>query len=354
MHEYSLMDKIPVGLFMVSADFIVEFWNSCFEDWTGIPRREVLGRDVRDIFPRLRELRYHTRLVKLFEDGLPVVLSYQLNGDLFSSNSKEHPDRIHHSTITIIPGEQGPFALFAVEDRTEVAMRTRVARVELLMRYEVEKELRSALEEKNMLMNELNHRVKNNLNMVRSLLSLEIDSVKDPHSRDVFQDLDVRISSIALLHEMLYKTDIAEGISLDGYLESLCRNIFDTFLPGNSGIRLHLNLAPVRVSTDITLHVGLIVSELLTNSIKYGMKDRGEGRVNVVLELEDQKLLFEVADDGPGFPAGFDLHKAESLGMKLVFMITLQMKGTYEIREGPGSRIRIWVPIPARSPDKTG
>ncbi len=345
MPAYTLIDKIPIGLFLITPNFEVKMWNSCFEDWTGITRQEVLGKDIRDIFPRLREMRYHTRLIKLFEDGLPIVLSYQLNGDIFSSNSKDHPDRIHHTTITAVPGENGPLALFAIEDRTEVAMRTRVARVELLMRYEVEKELRAALDEKNTLMNELNHRVKNNLNMVRSLISLEIDSVEDAHSRDVFQDLEVRISSIALLHEMLYKTDIGLGISLDGYLESLCRTIFTTFLSGERGIVLDLNLSPVRVSTDITLHVGLIVSELMTNSIKYGMKDRTEGTLSVILGTANEILSLEVADDGPGFPADFDISRTVSLGMKLVYMITRQMKGTFELCAGPGSRIRISIPL---------
>jgi len=347
MSEFSLIDTIPVGLFMISRDFRVVFWNSCFEDWTGIGRDSVLGKDIRTVFPRLREPRYHTRLEKLFEDGMPVVLSYQLNGDLFSSISRDHPDRIHHSTVTLVSGENGPLVLFAVEDRTEVAMRTKVARVELLMRYEVEKDLRAALDEKTVLMNELNHRVKNNLNMVRSLIALEIDSVQDAHSRDVFQDLDVRITSIALLHEMLYKTEIAEGISLDGYLESLCRTIFATFLAGEKGMTLDLHLAPVRVSTDVTLHVGLIVSELMTNSIKYGMKDRSEGAISIVLGAGSDVISLEVADDGPGFPADFDAGKTDSLGMKLVYMITRQMKGTFELCAGPGSRIRISIPLPA-------
>lgn len=351
MQEYALLDKIPVGFFMIAPDFEVVVWNSCFEDWTGIDRESVLGKDIRDVFPRLREMRYHSRLVKLFEDGMPVILSYQLNGDLFSSNSKEHPDRIHHCTITSVSGERGPLALFAIEDRTEVAMRTRVARVELLMRYEIERELRSALDEKVTLMNELNHRVKNNLNMVRSLVSLEIDGVRDARSREVFKDLDVRISSIALLHEMLYKTDIAEGISLDGYLKPLCRNILATFLPAESGIALDLEIAPVMASTDVTLHLGLIVSELMTNAIKYGITDRADGRISVSLAAGNRCVVLEVSDDGPGFPEGFDQAASQSLGMKLVYMITRQMKGKVELRSGTGSRIRITIPMPETGPD---
>ncbi len=356
--KYALLDKIPIGLFMINSGFEIVFWNLCFEDWLGIDRSDALGKDIRTVFPRLGEGRYQSRLDKLFEDGLPIVLSYQLNGDIFSAQAKDHDDRLHHCTITSMSGAGGPFALFSVEDRTEVSMRIRLARVELLMRYEVEKELRNALTEKEMLMKELNHRVKNNLNMVRSLISLQGDSVSGTLIGDIFQDLESRISSIALLHEMLYKTGIDNTISLDVYLESLCSTIFSSFLSGDTQIRLALDLSPMSVSTDITLHVGLIVSELLTNAIKYGIKGRPAGRVSVSLTSSEQGLLLVVADDGPGMSEGFDPDKVSSLGMKLVYMITDQLKGMLELlpphTEGPkGCAFRLMIPTKSLKQEKS-
>jgi len=330
MEAFQLADSLPIGLFMVNTEFRVVFWNSCFADWTGLEGESVQGLDCREIFPRLAEPRYQRRLENLFSDGLPVVLSYQLNGDLFSANSKIHPDRVHHSTITLLSGDSGPLALFTVEDLTEVSLSIKTAR--------------AALAEKTMLMRELNHRVKNNLNMMRSLINLQYEGFKDDYSRTIFRDLDVRISSISLLHEMLYKSDLADGVSLDRYLSSLCYNIFETFTPEGSGIRLDLDLGEEAVSSDMTLHIGLIISELLTNAIKYGMKDRTEGIISVKLASSDKELTLVIADDGPGLPPDFDVSALKSLGMKLVHLITDQLDGRIEVDSTRGARFTLHVP----------
>jgi len=260
-----------------------------------------------------------------------VVLSYQLNGDLFSANSKVHTDRVHHSTITLLSGDSSPLALFTVQDLTEVSSSIRTAR--------------AALAEKTMLMKELNHRVKNNLNMMRSLINLQCDGFNDENSKTIFRDLDVRISSISLLHEMLYKSDLSDGVYLDSYLHSLCANIFDTFMPDGSGIALDMEFAEAVVSSDMTLHIGLIVSELLTNAIKYGMKGRREGRISVKLDSIGNVLTLVLADDGPGLPPGFDAGALKSLGMKLVHLITEQLNGKIEVESSGGARFTLRIPM---------
>ncbi len=330
MLAFQLADSMPIGIFMVDRDFRIVFWNSCFADWTGLKIDTVKNRDCRDVFPRLFEPRYQVRLERLFSDGLPVVLSYQLNGDLFSSISKIHPDRVHHSTVTLFNGDSGPLALFTIEDRTEVSQRIKTTR--------------AALAEKTMLMKELNHRVKNNLNMMRSLINLQCEELNDDQPKTIFRDLDVRISSISLLHEMLYKSDLSDGVSLNKYLDALCNNIFDTFTPEGSGINLSLELGEVVISSDMTLHIGLIVSEILTNAIKYGMKDRTDGLISVKLVPGGKELTLVIADDGPGLPPGFDVNALKSLGMKLVYLITDQLNGKIEVDSTNGTRFTLHIP----------
>lgn len=195
-----------------------------------------------------------------------------------------------------------------------------------------------------MLMKELNHRVKNNLNMMRSLINLQCEEFKDEYSKTIFRDLDIRISSISLLHEMLYKSDLADGVSLEHYLGSLCTNIFDTFLPEGSGVRLEMQLAAVAVSSDLTLHIGLIVSEILTNAIKYGMKDRTEGIISIRLDSSAVDLSLVIADDGPGLPPGFDVGALKSLGMKLIYLIMDQLNGTIQLDSIGGMRFTLRIP----------
>jgi two-component sensor histidine kinase len=347
--DYSLLENVPVGIFILDADWVVRFWNACMSSWTGIAASTILARPISDFFPRLAEPRYRSRIDPILGGGPPVILSYQLHGDLFPSRAPTSIAKVRHTTITRISSDGLPLLLFAVEDRTEAANRLREARIEIGLRQQTEVELRKAVAYKDMLVKEISHRVKNNLVLIQGLIALEAEESQvdgDERTLDRLSDLQGRIASIATLHDRLYQSGDSEGVSLDDYFRSLGATIFETFLPRNSEARLELSIEPSSLPVDATLKLGLIATELLTNSIKYALRGRTDGRVSLSIKRPGGGVLLEVSDDGPGLPALGST--SGGLGTRIVAILAEEFCGELRIEAGKGGGTKVL--IPADSP----
>jgi two-component sensor histidine kinase len=335
--SFSLLDSIPMGAFVVSREYTVLYWNLCMEEWTELRASEAVGRDLRVLYPKLRDKSISSRLETVFGGGPPVILSYQLHGDLFPTRRSSLVPRVRQCVASAMPGIDG--ALFTVEDRTDIAAKSREASEELARREAVERELRAAIEERDTLMRELNHRVKNNLHMVQSLIGLESSALDDGPARERLVDLEARVNSIASLHESLYKLDAGSEIRADEYLASIAERLFSA-LSGKPGQpRLELRLAALSLPSERILYLGLAVNELLTNAIKYGGP-----RISLSLAaLPEGGIEARVADDGPGFPTPIPM-RHDALGLRLVEMFAKQMDGSFEADGSSGGSFRLLLP----------
>jgi two-component sensor histidine kinase len=195
-------------------------------------------------------------------------------------------------------------------------------------RWLAEEENRIALKEKEALLQEIHHRVKNNLQVISSLLQLQISDIKDPRSLAIFQEGQLRIRSMALIHEKLYASDSLAQIDLAEYLRDLVQLLVSTYARDPSRVRLDLDLTRTFVSIDAAIPLGLIANELITNSLKFAFPGARTGVIRVEARpLPDHELQFRVADDGVGFPDGLVIEQAASLGLRLVRMLTGQLDG---------------------------
>lgn len=337
---FRLFDHVPTGIFVCGEDLGVVFWNSTMEDWTGLHRGEALGEPLPSLFPRFASDSFKARLDLLREGGPPVIFSYQLNGCIFPHRDPKRIERVQHVTAAGFTDEDGRrLLLFAVEDRTEVASRIRAARSELARRIETEESLRKSVDEKEFLMRELNHRVKNNLNMISSLINLQKDSVVEDSLRSVLDDLNGRIRSFATLHESMHQKDARSTLKLDDYLGTIALDLFETVKPSYSNARLDIDLEEIERPFQEALYMGLIVSEALTNAMKYGLGPAGDGRISIRLRSRGRELELEIADDGEGFPQGFDAETTESLGVKLIWLLAGELKGKARFVSEKGARV---------------
>lgn len=340
--RFSLFDHVPVGVIVCDEEMNTCFWNVCIEDWTGIRRSEIIGKPLVSFFPRFATDRYRERLKLLIAGGPPVIFSYQLNGCVFPHRDSMRIERVQHVTATSFTEKDGKrYVLLAVEDRTEVSSRIRAARLELAKRIETEQVLQKSADEKEYLMRELNHRVKNNLNMILSLISLQKDSAVSGPMRAALDDLDGRIRSFSVLHETLHKRDASATIRIDEYLETIVRELFESMKPAYSTAELRIDIQPVELPFQTALYLGLIASEALTNAMKYGLKPSGDGTVSISLAGNGSGGVLRVTDDGPGFPQGFDPEKGDSLGIKLIRLLAEELGGEAEFESVPGARISL-------------
>jgi PAS domain S-box-containing protein len=203
--------------------------------------------------------------------------------------------------------------------------------------------VQASLLEKVALLKEVHHRVKNNLQVIASLLRLEGRRSTVHDTQAVLADMQGRIHSMALLHEALYRSDRLAGVDLGGYLTQLANQAFRSLAMQSGAVRLDLEVTSVQVGMDLGLPCGLLVNELISNSLKHGFPDGRSGVVRVeLLGLGDTTLLrLRVSDTGVGLPADFEARRGHSLGLQLACDLAEQIGGKLEIGPGPGAAMTV-------------
>jgi len=211
--------------------------------------------------------------------------------------------------------------------------------VDLTERKQAEQAQLAALAEKTVLLREIHHRVKNNLQIISSLLRLQSDQIEAAGAKTVLLDMQNRIHSMALIHEHLYSSENLGEVDLSAYLQSLCLQLFHALVPTPEIIHLHLNLAHVRLGIDQAIPCGILVNELVTNALKHAFPGGRGGDVWIELQAltETPGWRLRVADNGVGLPADFDFDQLPSMGAMLASALIGQLNGRLEIGAGPGA-----------------
>jgi PAS domain S-box-containing protein len=204
-------------------------------------------------------------------------------------------------------------------------------------RKEMEGQIRGALKEKEVLLQEVHHRVKNNLQVISSMLNLQRRFVSDPGIVQVLEESQNRIATMSFIHESLYRATDFSSIGFSEYLQRLAGNLMTSYARRDCRVELHTELEPVFLNLDQAIPCGLIVNELLSNAMKYAFVGRAQGVVTLRVGQAAGRVQIEVRDDGVGLPEGFDAKTHDSLGMYLVQALTEQLDGELEIGKGPGS-----------------
>jgi two-component sensor histidine kinase len=205
-----------------------------------------------------------------------------------------------------------------------------------------EENLRRSLAEKDILLKEVHHRVKNNMQIISSILKMQERQVEDPVLKEVLEESQNRIRSMALVHEDLYRNENLENIKFINYAKSLAGNLMRTFSDHQGKISIVYDIEDVLLPLDTGIPCGLIINELISNSFKYAFKDREKGTIKLGLQTSDEgKYQLEVSDDGVGFDKAFEVEKAKTLGLKIVNKLVQQIDGTLEYDFSQGTKFII-------------
>lgn len=257
------------------------------------------------------------------------------------------PDgHVHLERILVVPyiNHGAIISVAAVANRDEDYDETDVWQIqaflsavqEMLDRKKAEAELRAMVSRQETLMQELKHRVKNNLNIVSSLLRLEMPNISDPDALKVLADAESRIRSIAMIYERLYLAPSLAGVELGAYIQELSKNIMDIYTNHDDRITLRMELAIAELNTARAVPLGLILNELITNVLKYAYPSDATGELRITLANDAGSIRLSVADDGVGLPEGFSPAATDSMGTQLVIMLSQQIgaKVAYARPEG--------------------
>ncbi len=231
-------------------------------------------------------------------------------------------------------------SLRAQRDTLAAELRTGQEQVTALQ--QMEADLKANVEEKETLLKEIHHRVKNNLQMVSSLLTLQTDQMPDERSRALLAESVRRVRSMALIHQHLYGSASLERVDLGSYANNLAEALRSTLAPD---ARVDVHAGDVEVSVEHAAPVCLILNELLTNAFKYGCSADGTTHIDVTLTETAREVRLTVRDRGPGLPAGFRLRGNPSLGLQLVVTLTRQLRGKIDARSDGGALFELQFPV---------
>ncbi|MFB2934223.1 histidine kinase dimerization/phosphoacceptor domain -containing protein [Aerosakkonemataceae cyanobacterium BLCC-F154] len=472
--NFTILDRIPIGICVLREDLVVIYWNSCLAKWTKITKQEILGTKITTYFPHLGQPKYANRLQKIFAGKSSTIFSSQLHKHLIPAYLPNGKLRVEHTTVTAEPAPDGGYyALLSIQDVTKLTQRVQDYRkmrdktlgeiqerqqaeaalqqtndqlqavldavpglvswinsdlkyigvnqhlcttfnqpqetfigqelgflkssfdfadfmrsfmcssqefarrvidttinettrnyliaaqkyqqgqaavavgIDITEQKQAEQQLKASLREKEVLLKEIHHRVKNNLQVISSLLKLQSEYMRDKEGEIVslLSDSYNRVRSMALIHEKLYQSQGLDRIDAADYIKSLAHNLVSSSGQVSERIDLDIQIEPIFFDLDTAIPCGLIINELICNALKYAFPDRALGKIAIKLAVvKNQLILLEVADNGIGLPANFDIEGSETLGLQLVNNLIDQLEGNIEIDSQSGILFRITFP----------
>jgi PAS domain S-box-containing protein len=323
-----IVEQAPISILITDLDGNIRYANPWITKVTGYSAEEICGQN-----PRL--FKTDQTPPEVYQDLWQTLRAGGVWRGEFGNRKKNGVVFVEQAVIAPVQDDAGRTTHYVAlkEDVTE--------------RKRTEQALKASLQEKVALLNEVHHRVKNNLQVITSLLRLEAGRSSQPDTKSVLTDMQGRIRSMALLHESLYRTGIFASVDLGAYLKRLASQAFRAQSSG--AVRLVLELASVQVSMDQATPCGLLVNELISNCLKHGFPEGRSGEIRIELQAMATttvapateggatQWLLRVSDTGVGLPADFKARRHQSLGLQLVADLVHQLGGTLDIGSALGA-----------------
>jgi len=316
----TIFENTGTATVIVEEDSTISLANSKFEKLSGYSKEEIEGNKswrefvVKEDLEMMKKYHQQRRVAK----GIPTQYEFRfMDGqgvikDIFL-------------TVDMIPGTKKSIA--SLLDITELK--------------KADDALKKSLKEKEVLLQEIHHRVKNNMQIISSLLNLQAGYVQDEKDLEVFKESQNRVKSMAMIHEKLYQSEELSEIDVGDYIKTLVSDLSHTYNADPRQIKTEFHIEEIKLNIETTIPLGLIVNELITNSIKHAFPGDRKGIISIELRSMDNKLSLTVADDGVGLGEDLDFRNTETLGLQLVNNLVGQLNGIIELNRSKGTEFRI-------------
>jgi two-component sensor histidine kinase/HAMP domain-containing protein len=307
----ALLEAIPDIIFQIRKDGTIFNYKATKNENLYMSPNIFLGRRLNEILPKDVAIQAMDNIEKAIQTQKTQTFRYQLE---IQGEVKDYEARI------AVTGEDEIIAI--VTDISEHKKAEEARKNELLLK-------------------EIHHRIKNNLQVISSLLYLQSKDIKDKKVLEMFKESQHRVKSMALAHEKLYQSKEMARIEFGEYIRDLTQYLFQTYRINSNVIKLHLDVEHVYINMYTAIPCGLIVNELITNSLKHAFPDGRTGEIKISFHSENAKLSLSVSDDGIGIPEKLDFRNTESLGLKLVTALIEQIDGTIELDTKNGTKFNM-------------
>lgn len=325
-----VVEWAPNAMVMVDAEGRIVMVNAEMERVFGYRRADLIGHAVERLIPEHFSSHHEALRNSFFGNPTPRPMG---NGrDLFArrADGSEFPVEVG---LNPIETEDGLMVLASIVDITE--------------RKRAQARIEKTLEEKTVLLKELHHRVKNNLQMISSLLNLQANSSNDKQLREVLNECQNRVKAMGLTHQLLYEYKDFSRVDLSEYLRRLSQLLLSTYRSRSKGVKLDLMLPAEHyyVGLEKAIPCGLAVNELITNAFKHAFSADRNGTITVALSSDNiNEVVLTIADDGVGLPPDFDIDNISSVGLRLVPLLATQLQGSLTVESAGGSHFVLRFP----------
>jgi PAS domain S-box-containing protein len=340
------IEAAPNGMIMVNESGTIVLVNTQTEKLFGYTRQELLGQKIEILVPdRLKD--QHPSHRRDF-DAEPRMRPMGAGRELFGlrKDGTEIPVEIGLNPIAT---DEGHFVLSSVVDVTE-RRKAEVERETLLgtllgFNNELEEcvrmrtaDLNRTLKERDVLLQEVHHRVKNNFQVVSSLLNIQMRRLADGAARDALYNCQTRVQAIALIHEKLYQSTDYSRVPFASYVRSLAANVFQSTGASPATVYLEVAIEDITLTVDKAIPCGLILNELIMNALKHAFPEQRAGKIRIEMARAGAGLVrMIVQDDGVGLPGGLDFRRSDSLGLQLVCTLAEQLAATINVQSEHGT-----------------
>jgi PAS domain S-box-containing protein len=326
------LEAAPTGMLLTDSSGRITFANQHIEKVFGYSRDELIGMQLERLIPE-RDPVDRANADERFDSGVQIPLGAVRDLYGLRKDGSEVPIEVG---LNPLDTSAGTFVLSSVVDVTE----RRRSMQELQARG---KDLMASIKERDVLLQEIHHRVKNNLQVISSLINMQARKLPEGIAREVLRECKSRIEAIALIHEKLYQSRDYSRVPFSDYVRSLAQSVVNA--ADIKGISLDVRAEDIQLAVDQAIPCGLIFNELITNSLKHAFVGRTGGSIAVQFKrADDRMLVLSVSDDGVGMPASPSQPVVRSLGLQLISTLTDQLGGHFEIKTDAGTAVVVTFP----------
>ena len=312
------VEQSPACIVITGVDGAIEYVNPKFTDLTGYTQEEAFGQN-----PRI--LKSGNTPESLYNELWGTITSGNVwHGNL--QNAKKNGELYWESaTIAPIVNSKGEIISFIAikEDITQ--------------RILAEEKIKKLLEEKEMILKEVHHRIKNNMSTIKGLLYIQAEALNDQSAVAALRDAENRVESMMILYDKLYRSSDFKELSVREYLPVLADEIIRSF-PNRGIVEIEKSIDEIILGADTLFPLGILINELLTNIMKYAFTGRNSGVITIIASIKNNHIVLIVGDNGNGMPESVTIEKSTGFGLDLVRMLTEQIGGTIRIERGNGTR----------------
>lgn len=313
----NLLSYANAPIIVWDRNYKITRFNKAFQKLTHLSESQAIGKDLSILFPKS---------------------SKSTSMKIIKSSTGERWESVEIPIFTNGTGEIRTVlwnSAFILEKENNTIVATIAQGVDITERKKAEEKVKHQLLEKEIILKETHHRIKNNFATLVSLLSLQTQSTSNKEAQSSLQDAIGRVNSMNLLYDKLLLTDDYRITSVQAYLSILIDDIIGLF-PGELDLTVEKHLVDFNLEPNLLVPLGIIVNELLTNIMKYAFNNSKTGKIVFTLKKDDDHIILSIQDNGHGIPKGFDISKSTGFGLKLVQLLSQQLKGTYTIENNNG------------------